>query len=204
MTEAAHALEMSPIEMLLIGVSAVFESLGRGLVCLGPDFHIVHASEGLDRIAGAGAVEAILGKPVEEVFGPELFGPHGTMRRALQAGERREDWSATLDTGRGSPRRISLSVAPIQHHPSGICDPWVAHVIVLRPAEESGGDPAGGPTVLTGLVARSAAKQPLSPEREQLRTALEAHRWRREETARALGVSRTTLWRRMRELGLAG
>jgi hypothetical protein len=204
MTEAARTLDMSPVEMLLTGVSTVFESLGRGLVCLGPDFRIVHASEGLDRIAGEGAVQAILGKPVEEVFGPELFGPQGAMRRALQAGERREGWSATLDTGRGSPRRISLSVAPIRHHPSGICDPRVAHVIMLLPAEESIGNPSGEPTVSTGLFARSAAMHPPLPERERLRTALEAHRWRREETARALGVSRTTLWRRMRELGLAG
>jgi DNA-binding NtrC family response regulator len=39
-------------------------------------------------------------------------------------------------------------------------------------------------------------------ERQQLREALEAHQWRREEAAQALGISRTTLWRRMRELGL--
>lgn len=54
-----------------------------------------------------------------------------------------------------------------------LVDPRVSIVVLLRPAEEP-----------------------------SLRAALEAHRWRREETARALGISRTTLWRRMRELGL--
>ncbi len=39
-------------------------------------------------------------------------------------------------------------------------------------------------------------------EAAQLRAALEASRWRREEAARALGISRTTLWRKMREHGL--
>ena len=36
----------------------------------------------------------------------------------------------------------------------------------------------------------------------RIRGALEACRWRRHEAARVLGMSRTTLWRRMRELGL--
>jgi DNA-binding NtrC family response regulator len=36
----------------------------------------------------------------------------------------------------------------------------------------------------------------------RLRGALEACRWRRHEAARILGISRTTLWRRIRELGL--
>jgi transcriptional regulator of acetoin/glycerol metabolism len=35
-----------------------------------------------------------------------------------------------------------------------------------------------------------------------LQSALEQHRWNRAETAKALGVSRSTLWRRMREHGL--
>jgi len=35
-----------------------------------------------------------------------------------------------------------------------------------------------------------------------LRNALDAHHWRRVETAKALGVSRITLWRRMRQAGL--
>jgi len=41
-----------------------------------------------------------------------------------------------------------------------------------------------------------------SPEALKLITALEAHNWNRTRTARALGIGRNTLWRRMREYGL--
>ena len=39
-------------------------------------------------------------------------------------------------------------------------------------------------------------------EAAKLRSALDAHQWKRAETAQALGISRATLWRRMRELHL--
>lgn len=39
-------------------------------------------------------------------------------------------------------------------------------------------------------------------EREQLVRALDLHRWRKSDAARELGLSRTTLWRKMRQFGL--
>ena len=59
------------------------------------------------------------------------------------------------------------------------------------------------PVELTGQAAAPpVAEAAVVSESQRLRIALETHRWRREETARALGISRATLWRRMREFGL--
>jgi len=39
-------------------------------------------------------------------------------------------------------------------------------------------------------------------ELQRIRAALESCNWRRDDAADTLGISRTTLWRRMRDLGL--
>ncbi|MGE5189902.1 MAG: sigma-54 interaction domain-containing protein [Gemmatimonadota bacterium] len=56
--------------------------------------------------------------------------------------------------------------------------------------------PAGSPPPLPG-----ADRQ--APERETIARALEEHRWSRGATAAALGMDRSTLWRKMKRLGLA-
>jgi transcriptional regulator of acetoin/glycerol metabolism len=48
----------------------------------------------------------------------------------------------------------------------------------------------------------SPQRGPARPEVQQFLDTLNAHGWRRGETARALGISRSTLWRRMKEYGL--
>jgi DNA-binding NtrC family response regulator len=62
------------------------------------------------------------------------------------------------------------------------------------PPPEAAGAARGG-----GLAGAAAGV-----DRHALRAALETNRWRRRETAQALGISRTSLWRRMRDLDLLG
>jgi len=83
------------------------------------------------------------------------------------------------------------------------------------PLEVSGADPL--PVTITRSYRPSPEPEPdpgplpgpgaevsieTEPEYESIRSALEAHQWRRTEAAEALGMSRTTLWRKMREHGL--
>jgi transcriptional regulator with PAS, ATPase and Fis domain len=141
-------------DSLLAGVSTLFDSLGRTLVCLDRDFRVVHTSPSFARLTGA----RVEGWPAEALLGAELFGPAGTLRKALLAGERREGWGATLAPGAGAePRQVSVTVAPVVHAPGAPCDPRIAYIAVLRPAEEGATNEAGAPTVFCGLSARSAA-----------------------------------------------
>ena len=52
-------------------------------------------------------------------------------------------------------------------------------------------------------LAESLAQARRRAEVEEVRRALDAHGWRRADAALALGMSRTTLWRKMREYGFA-
>lgn len=69
---------------------------------------------------------------------------------------------------------------------------WASALSQLRPASPS----------LSGAGIPSPAASGDPAERGELLELLERHRWRRAEAARELGVSRVTLWRRMRRAGL--
>jgi transcriptional regulator of acetoin/glycerol metabolism len=58
--------------------------------------------------------------------------------------------------------------------------------------------PLPTPRAVARTNARTAPHDP-----DVLREELERHQWRRADVARALGISRSTLWRRMREAGLS-
>ncbi len=138
-------------------VSAAFGALGRAFLCADEQFRVIHGSYVLDAVFGAGTSASIEGRPLSDLLGEELFGPAGTLRRALVAGERREGWRAHLALGRGEPRLVSLSAAPFPRNTEIACNPHVSYVVVLRPAEQDRGDGLGAPTVMGRLVARSAA-----------------------------------------------
>jgi transcriptional regulator with PAS, ATPase and Fis domain len=139
----------------LTAVSAVFRSIGRVLICLDRDFHVVHASPLLQRVTGELPFD-ITGQPIGDFLGPELFRTGGSLRALLEKGEVREGWRAAITTSDGSTRLVSVTVAPFQADDLGICDPRVKYVVVLRPAEEDSFAGTAAPTVFFGMVARSA------------------------------------------------
>jgi transcriptional regulator with PAS, ATPase and Fis domain len=140
----------------LIAVSTVFESFGRMLVCLDSSFRILHVSELLERMIGESAARALVGTPISNLVGEGLFAAGGAMRLALEQGERREGWRATITFADGSLRLVSLSAAPLIHDRYGICDMRVAYVIIIRPAEEDEAAGTISPVVFSGMIGRSA------------------------------------------------
>jgi DNA-binding NtrC family response regulator len=138
-------------------VSGLFRCLGRALICLDQDFQVVHASESLDGLAGPGAGEAILGQPVDQVLGADLFGEHGSLRRALLAGERREGWGASLVLGDRPASPLSLSAAPVVGVDSPLCDPRVAYMLVVRSGVDATVSDTAPPTLFAGMIGRSGA-----------------------------------------------
>ena len=162
--------EFDPLDLRHAGwaaVSAAFGSLGRFCMALDGDFRILHTSERLDALVGDGAREVFLGQPVDRLLGGDLFGPEGPLRQALVAGRKCEGWRATVRLEPEGTRLVSLTVAPLVHDAYGVCDAQAHYLVVIRPAEEEVGA-AAGPTVLGGMIARSAPMLRIARLVEQL------------------------------------
>ncbi len=61
---------------------------------------------------------------------------------------------------------------------------------------------ASSPTAVEASNARSLKESLEAPERQIILNVLEAHQWNRHATAEALGINRTTLYKKMKRLGL--
>lgn len=63
---------------------------------------------------------------------------------------------------------------------------------------------AAAPRAMESLGMRTLKQALATPERQLILEALEAHHWNRQATAQALGINRTTLYKKMKRLGLEG
>ncbi len=153
---ASDRFESPLTEAALHGVTWALASVGRAFICLDPGFRIVHASHLLDRYLAEGVSKAVVGRPVEELLGTELFGLRGPLRQALLDGQMREGWRATLAFAGTSPRLVSITTAPLASGNSEICDPKVRYLVVLRLADDEGSSPTA-PVFYSGAVACSPA-----------------------------------------------
>jgi PAS domain-containing protein len=175
-----------------ISIDTVLETFGQVLLGLDRDLRIVHAIGALGELMQTAAA-ALVGRPITSFLSAEVPESDDLWRGALDRGER-SSARVSLIAGDGSTRIASCGIAPYEDSAD-----QVAFVILLQPA--------GGPGGRAHTVDSDNRSSLMATGRETgqvslLRAALEQHRWQRQTTARALGISRTTLWRRMRETGL--
>jgi transcriptional regulator with GAF, ATPase, and Fis domain len=143
-------------EIAFAAVNAAFGSLDRVCMALDDDFRVRHVSARLDVLLGEGAAARTVGAPVETLLGAELFGVDAPIRQALLAGEKREGWRALLRSASGAAHLLSVTAAPLQHDPHGVCASDARYLVVLRPAEEEPAE-SSGPLAAGGVVSRSRA-----------------------------------------------
>jgi PAS domain S-box-containing protein len=134
---------------------ALLGALGRFFLVADAHFRVVAHSPALPSFLGWPAAR-LVALPLEELFGALLFGPDGELRRAVQAGARREGWRATLP-GAAGPAPVSVSVAPLpDDHTCG--RPEARVVVMIRPemASDTTTDEVPG---FQGIVGQSPAMQ---------------------------------------------
>jgi DNA-binding NtrC family response regulator len=141
----------------LDALAALFASFGQAILCLDRSFRVLHASPGLDRIAGDGAARSAVGRPAEELLGAGLFGAAGAMRTALARGQAQHGWRARLYApGGGDGCQVSVTAAPVAAAAGDVLGREAAFFAVVEPIAPRPPSRTGA-TVYAGLVARSPA-----------------------------------------------
>lgn len=179
---------------LMTWTSAVLESFGRGLICLDSDFRILFASPFAVRLLGR-SYPAETSLPVSALLGDHLFGPYGALRRALLAGEPRARATQLRPLESDSSRTLTISAATLNN---AAYDTGIAYAVLVGPAD----DERWNVRLPVDIDPAELRIRGQAADREELRAVLDQYHWQRAEAARALGISRTTLWRKMREAGL--
>jgi PAS domain S-box-containing protein len=129
---------------------------------------------------------------------PEVVaaGGRGPTEQAEESGTAPPDFS-------GEPTSDAVKTPHPAHDRSAADEPLGGWPSRLKPSERKMlSTPKSGAHSGPQASRRPTAHGHMRPEVRQLLDALDAQGWRRGETARALGISRSTLWRRMKEYGL--
>lgn len=153
----------------------ILQRLADAVVLIAPDGTVAYAND---------AFRVMVGRPstaVEGLTWSDLAGRDTCARL--------ESIVVSPEDGRG----YAALVLELREGVSG------AYAVTIVRVDEADAGVAGVLQVFRRLDVAAAVPR---TEADQLRAALEQHRWNESRTARALGISRTTLWRRMRRFGL--
>jgi len=191
-------------------LDAVLESIPDGVFTVDRDLTIRSFSRKMEHLTGV-AAESAIARPCRDVLRGSKCDSDCPLRWSLEHGLPLDRARETMQLPDG--RAMPVMVATALLHDSEGALTGVAAIVRdesdiehLRRELQGRIEPALLPAPVRQPVERrpDAAAPALVPDDEarRLRSALEACRWNVSKTARVMGISRTTLWRRMRRLGL--
>lgn len=162
-------------------------SLGRLWIQADSHFEIISLSAEIAEMTGI-PEHRFLGMGLEDLFGSELFGRESFFRREIASGQHREDFAARLPgaTGTRIPVRLAAGRLADETNPA-------RYFLLLRGQKETGNE-AGSPETDKWRIRRSPAED---SEAQHILEALREAGFHRATAAEHLGMSRTTLWRKM-------
>lgn len=134
-------------------VASAFGALGRVVLLLDAELHVVRASPHLDSLVCHGTAERIIGKPIGALLGSRLFQVGDEVHRAISSGSRVEGRRAFIKCTETGAQLVSVTVAPLGLETGRELHPKARFIVVVRAPDTSFDPSAIAPS--HGLMARA-------------------------------------------------
>ncbi len=175
---------LSPEQM-----QAVLDAVDDAILVIKPDFTIASFNRSAVELTGVPRDQA-LGQPCSDVLRTDVCGADCPMHQVLRAGGGARTATATMHPRHGEPAEVDMRVDALRDERGGI----TGGVKVFRRRANGAGRADAAP--LPGLTILQAS------ERRAIEDTLRRCGWNQAAASQALGISRTTLWRKMKRLNI--
>lgn len=171
----------------------VLDSVSDAVFTVDRAFRITYFNRTAERVLGVSRA-AVLGRYCYDVFRSPACHVDCPVDRAFRSGQ--------ATTGCRLSANHDRPAAPVQFHAAPLFDA-AGNVVGVVEASRVDGDAAPD----ARPPGQAAAPRPdlsilAASERQAIEAVLREHRWNQVAASRILGISRTTLWRKMRKLGI--
>lgn len=205
----------------------ILDNLADGILAIDLDWRIVAVNAAAERLTGYSRQEAI-GKHCYDLLRTTRCGDACPVRLAIQTEAPQRNVLISARHRHGQRCWLCISASPVlddqgqviggleilreaacirsaccetEHEVegAGACE-HAERARIIREAE--GGHARPSHRAILSAELRPEDPEGRTAEAEKLMGLLQAHGWNRQKTAESLGISRSTLWRRMKEFGL--
>jgi transcriptional regulator with PAS, ATPase and Fis domain len=179
-------------------LSCALDAVAEGVLIINRDFIVTYCNRAAERITGVKRAAAV-GRRCADVMRSSICGKPGEcpVAAAMESGATCRRDAVQLDHDRAA-QTVSIGA-------HALCDDagrTIGGVETLRVLVGSSRKSAEFPVACAAPDAENGFSLLDASERQTIEAVLRRHAWNKSTAAQELGISRTTLWRKMRRLGI--